>query len=40
MFIERGPDLEEQYDKIYRYCYFKLHDADLAEDIRQEEGRI
>lgn len=36
MFIERGPDLEEQYDKIYRYCYFKLHDADLAEDITQE----
>lgn len=36
MFIKRGPDLEEQYDKIYRYCYFKLHDADLAEDITQE----
>lgn len=35
MLIERGPDLEEQYDKIYRYCYFKLHDADLAEDITQ-----
>jgi len=36
VFIERGPDLEEQYDKIYRYCYFKLHDAELAEDITQE----
>lgn len=36
MFIQRGPDLEEQYDKIYRYCYFKLHDAGLAEDITQE----
>lgn len=29
-------DLEEQYDKIYRYCYFKLQRRDLAEDITQE----
>ena len=29
-------DLEEQYDKIYRYCYFKLHNRELAEDITQE----
>lgn len=29
-------DLEEQYDKIYRYCYFKLHDRQLAQDITQE----
>lgn len=29
-------DIEEQYDKIYRYCYFKLHDRELAEDITQE----
>lgn len=29
-------DLEEQYDKIYRYCYFKLHHQQLAEDITQE----
>lgn len=29
-------DLEEQYQKIYRYCYFKLHDPHLAEDITQE----
>lgn len=29
-------DLEEQYDKIYRYCYFKLHHQELAEDITQE----
>lgn len=29
-------DLQEQYDKIYRYCYFKLYDRDLAEDITQE----
>lgn len=27
---------EEQYDKIYRYCYFKLKDAHLAEDLTQE----
>lgn len=29
-------DLEEQYDKIYRYCYFKVHHRELAEDITQE----
>lgn len=29
-------DIEEQYDKIYRYCYFKLHSRELAEDITQE----
>ena len=29
-------DIKEQYDKIYRYCYFKLSDRDLAEDITQE----
>ena len=29
-------DLDEQYDKIYRYCYFKLHSRELAEDITQE----
>ena len=29
-------DLEEQYDKIYRYCYYRLHNADKAEDITQE----
>lgn len=29
-------DIGEQYDKIYRYCYFKLHNAHLAEDITQE----
>lgn len=30
------PDIKEQYDKIYRYCYFKLGNARLAEDITQE----
>lgn len=29
-------DLEEQYDKIYRYCYFKLQHQQMAEDITQE----
>ncbi len=29
-------DIEEQYDKIYRYCYFKLHDRQSAQDITQE----
>lgn len=29
-------DLEEHYDKIYRYCYFKVHNRELAEDITQE----
>lgn len=29
-------DIHEQYDKIYRYCYFKLKNQYLAEDITQE----
>ena len=29
-------DLEELYDKIYRYCYFRLRRRDLAEDVTQE----
>ncbi len=29
-------DLKEQYDKIYRYCYFKLRHQQKAEDITQE----
>ena len=29
-------DYEEQYDKIYRYCFFKLHDRECAEDVTQE----
>lgn len=29
-------DLNEQYDKLYRYCYFKVHDREIAEDITQE----
>ena len=29
-------DIQEQYDKIYRYCYFKLGQRSIAEDITQE----
>lgn len=29
-------DLDEQYDKIYRYCYFKVCKREVAEDITQE----
>ena len=29
-------NMEEQYDRLYRYCYFKLHDRELAEDITQD----
>ena len=28
--------IEEHYDKIYRYCYFKLNDRQLAQDLTQE----
>lgn len=36
IFHDMSIDIEEQYDKIYRYCYFKLHNRELAEDITQE----
>ena len=29
-------DIHEQYDKIYRYCYFKVNNRCLAEDLMQE----
>lgn len=29
-------DLDEQYDKIYRFCYYKLHHREMAEDVTQE----
>ena len=31
-----GLDIDQHYDKIYKYCYFRLHNRDLAEDITQE----
>ncbi|QIB69068.1 RNA polymerase sigma factor [Aminipila butyrica] len=29
-------NMQEQYDKIYRYCYYKVRNPLLAEDITQE----
>ena len=29
-------DIEVLYDKIYRYCYFKMYDDQIAQDITQE----
>ncbi len=29
-------DYSEQYDKIYRYCYFRVKNREVAEDITQE----
>lgn len=31
-----GLDIDQHYEKIYKYCYFRLHNRDLAEDITQE----
>lgn len=28
--------IEDEYDKIYRYCYFKLRSRETAEDVTQE----
>lgn len=29
-------ELEEQYDKLFHYCCFKVYDRQLAQDITQE----
>ena len=29
-------DIEAQYEKIYRYCYYRLRDREQAEDVTQE----
>ncbi len=29
-------DIDDQYDKIYRYCYLRVHNRETAEDITQE----
>ena len=29
-------DLKDQYDKIFRYCFFKVRDRAIAEDMTQE----
>lgn len=34
--MNKDINFAEQYDKIYRYCYFKLHRREVAEDITQE----
>lgn len=31
-----SADLEEEYEKVYRYCYMKLRHQQTAEDITQE----
>ncbi len=28
--------IEDEYDKIYRYCFFKLRSRETAEDVTQE----
>lgn len=29
-------DINDQYDKIFRYCFYKIHDRDIAEDLTQD----
>lgn len=29
-------DIEKYYDKIYRYCYYRVNDKSKAEDLTQE----
>ena len=29
-------NLEDQYDRIFKYLYFHLHDRHMAEDMTQE----
>lgn len=29
-------DIEEQYDKIFRFCYYRVNDTDIAQDLTQE----
>ncbi len=29
-------DISQQYDRIYRFCYFKVGNVETAEDITQE----
>lgn len=29
-------NLQDQYDKIYKYCYFKVRNKEIAEDLTQE----
>ncbi len=34
--ISMSFDINEQYDKIYRYCFLKVRHKETAEDITQE----
>ena len=29
-------DIEEQYDEIFRFCFWKIHNREVAEDLTQE----
>lgn len=29
-------NIEENYDKVFRYCYYRLQNRQIAEDITQE----
>ena len=29
-------EIEEQYDKIFRFCYYRVHNREMAEDLTQE----
>lgn len=29
-------DPETEYDKLYRYCYYRVHSREIAEDLTQE----
>lgn len=31
-----ATNMEQYYDRVYRYCYFKLGNGAVAEDITQE----
>lgn len=31
-----SEELKDHYDKVYRYCYFKVHNRYVAEDLTQE----
>lgn len=33
-------DIEEQYNRIYRYCYMKTRDHHTSEDLTQEKEDI
>ena len=33
---QKSMDIEEQYDKIFRFCYYRVHNTDTAQDLTQE----